>query len=272
MLIVTFTRAAAADMRAKLIRSLSQGAAQGDKRLNAQLRALERASITTLHAFCSDFLRSNFEAAGVDPAFRVLDEAESRRLFADAMDDAMEEAYQAGGEALQGLGLWQRSGRGAQGGGSPVRVLAGTPGSVPMAGTCLHGGSGFDVCLDAGNGFVRKARNPAGKNVCGNGASHAGLSGKYAQALTKDLSALNAMMEMDSYDALYRAVEEYAPARASARKDEADEETLNEVKRLRDAAQGRDEEDCPAGFSAGSILAGRQSHVRKPEYAGKDLP
>ena len=40
MLIVTFTRAAAADMRAKLIRSLSQGAAQGDKRLNAQLRAL----------------------------------------------------------------------------------------------------------------------------------------------------------------------------------------------------------------------------------------
>lgn len=238
MLIVTFTRAAAADMRAKLIRSLSQGAAQGDKRLNAQLRALERASITTLHAFCSDFLRSNFEAAGVDPAFRVLDEAESRRLFADAMDDAMEEAYQAGGEALQALDY----GRGPEGVRKAAEALCAflreRPDPFPWLEHACTGDQALtsawtqEMVLSARRGILRA------KMYVEMALRMPGCPGKYAQALTKDLSALNAMMEMDSYDALYRAVEEYAPARASARKDEADEETLNEVKRLRDAAKG----------------------------------
>ncbi|MBQ3574986.1 MAG: UvrD-helicase domain-containing protein [Clostridia bacterium] len=94
MLIVTFTRAASADMRRKLSVELAKQASAGDARCRDQLLLLERASITTLHGFCSDFLRTYFESAGVDPAFRVLDDAENRRLADEALTDAMEEAYE----------------------------------------------------------------------------------------------------------------------------------------------------------------------------------
>ena len=78
MLIVTFTRAAASDMRAKLSKQMSLLAASGNARCCEQMIRLERASITTLHAFCADFLRSHFEVAGVDPAFRILDDPMQR--------------------------------------------------------------------------------------------------------------------------------------------------------------------------------------------------
>ena len=80
LLIVTFTRAASADMRAKLSRELGKRAAEGDARCRREQLLLERASISTLHGFCADFLRAHFESAGVDPAFRVLDDAQVRRL------------------------------------------------------------------------------------------------------------------------------------------------------------------------------------------------
>ena len=92
MLVVTFTNAAASDMRAKLSRKLAEAAAAGDARCREQMIALERASITTLHAFCADFLRTNFERAGVDPAFRILDDAIRRQLMDAALDEAFEEA------------------------------------------------------------------------------------------------------------------------------------------------------------------------------------
>lgn len=102
MLVVTFTRAAAAEMRARLSARLSEQAA-GDGRLREQMMRLDRASITTLHGFCAEFLRANFEAAEVDPAFRVLDDAEDARMLEEAADEALEAAYADGGEALSRL-------------------------------------------------------------------------------------------------------------------------------------------------------------------------
>ena len=116
MLIVTFTRAASADMRAKLSEKLTARAAEGDARCREQTLLLDRATITTLHGFCAEFLRSHFETAQVDPAFRVLDEAESRRIWDDALDDAIEEAYAEGDEDLLTLDY----GRGPKG----VREMA----------------------------------------------------------------------------------------------------------------------------------------------------
>lgn len=101
-LIVTFTRAAAADMRAKLVKGLTQ-AAEADPRLREQAERAERAHIGTLHSFCTDLLRLQFQAAGIDPGFRVLDEIEGRQLLAKSLEQVLEEGYQqpdAGFEAL----------------------------------------------------------------------------------------------------------------------------------------------------------------------------
>ncbi|MBR5440921.1 MAG: UvrD-helicase domain-containing protein, partial [Prevotella sp.] len=96
-------RAAASDMRAKLSKQLALLAAGGNPRCREQMIRLERASITTLHAFCADFLRTHFEVAGVDPAFRILDDPVQQRLMDEALDEILEEAYENPTPELQAL-------------------------------------------------------------------------------------------------------------------------------------------------------------------------
>ncbi|MEF9895654.1 MAG: UvrD-helicase domain-containing protein, partial [Clostridia bacterium] len=91
LLIVTFSRAAAADMKEKLSRKLTF-LAQHDARMLHELELLDRASVETLHAYCIEVLRGHFEVAGVDPAFRVLDDPEARQIEARALAETLEDA------------------------------------------------------------------------------------------------------------------------------------------------------------------------------------
>ena len=102
MLIVTFTRAAAADMRASLIKALTRASAQ-DVRFRAQAEAAEYAGISTIHSFCIDVLREYFQRADVDPAFRVADSAEAAILRDRALDTAMNAVYAAENGDLRAL-------------------------------------------------------------------------------------------------------------------------------------------------------------------------
>lgn len=103
MLIVTFTRAASGDMRDKLKKRFARMAASGDARAREQMERLESASISTIHAFCTELLRENFEAAGIDPQFRVLDDAEDALLTEKALGEALESAYEQGGADMDAL-------------------------------------------------------------------------------------------------------------------------------------------------------------------------
>lgn len=103
MLIVTFTRASAADMKEHLVARLQELAGEGDARLREQAERVDRASISTIHAFCTDFLRAFFQAGGVDPAFRIADAAEVAILRERALQAALREHYARGGEAFEAL-------------------------------------------------------------------------------------------------------------------------------------------------------------------------
>lgn len=103
MLIVTFTRAASSDMREKFRKRFREIAGMGVPHAQEQLERLENASISTLHSFCTDVLRNHFEAAGVDPMFRIIDDAEDKQLTERALDEALENAYLTGGEAIDKL-------------------------------------------------------------------------------------------------------------------------------------------------------------------------
>jgi ATP-dependent helicase/nuclease subunit A len=84
ILAITFTEKAAAEMKGRVRRRLLE---EGRREL---ARAAENAWISTIHAFCSSVLRAHALSAGVDPAFRVLDQLESERLAVDAFDAALE--------------------------------------------------------------------------------------------------------------------------------------------------------------------------------------
>ncbi|MBQ9263209.1 MAG: UvrD-helicase domain-containing protein [Clostridia bacterium] len=92
MLIVTFTRAAAGEMRERIGRRLEEEGVQ-NAHLRRQSLRLNRAAICTLHVFCNRVLREHFEAAGVDPMARIADEEKLSALRRRALDDVLEAAY-----------------------------------------------------------------------------------------------------------------------------------------------------------------------------------
>ena len=105
LLVVTFTKAAARQMRERIGDSLrKRQAAEKDAasaaRLNREVQLLPRASIGTLSSFCSTVLRQHFHAAGVDPSFAILDgdaagllkQTTAKDLFNDRYDPASDGA------------------------------------------------------------------------------------------------------------------------------------------------------------------------------------
>ena len=95
MLVVTFTNAAAAEMRQRITEAFEHAAAEGDAFAAAQSIRIEHASISTLHRFCITVLRTHFQAAGVDPSFRTGDDAQTQVLRESAMQDAIDACFES---------------------------------------------------------------------------------------------------------------------------------------------------------------------------------
>jgi len=98
LLVVTFTKAAAGEMkdriRQRLIDELKQNPAS--RPIQRQLLLLNQAEISTLHSFCHEMVRRYFYLLDIDPGFRVADPGEAALLQLEVMDDVLEEWYQAG--------------------------------------------------------------------------------------------------------------------------------------------------------------------------------
>jgi ATP-dependent helicase/nuclease subunit A len=96
LLVVTFTEAAAAEMKARIGRSLAnRHLVSPSESTYRHLATLERASIGTLHSFCARVLRQNFQDArlGLDPNFRILDPDEAELLKLDTARGVFDERY-----------------------------------------------------------------------------------------------------------------------------------------------------------------------------------
>lgn len=98
LLIVTFTNAAAAEMRER-IGAAVEGALEGapeNRHLQRQLMLLHSAKITTIHSFCLSVIREFFHVIPLDPGFRIGDEAELSLLRSDVFDEVLEKCYESG--------------------------------------------------------------------------------------------------------------------------------------------------------------------------------
>lgn len=95
MLIVTFTRAAAAELRGRIIAALSEELARqpGNKYISKQLLLVGNAQISTIDSFFQKIVKSNFERLSLPAAFRMADSGELLSLKSDTLDDLIEEYY-----------------------------------------------------------------------------------------------------------------------------------------------------------------------------------
>ena len=95
LLIVTFTRAAAGEMRKRIAKALNAALSEhpGSTHLTRQLMLLGSAHISTIDSFYLELVKANFEAAGFSPAFRMADDSELYTLRRELMNAAIDRMY-----------------------------------------------------------------------------------------------------------------------------------------------------------------------------------
>ncbi len=95
LLIVTFTNAAAAQMKEKIAAAISKQIAlnPSDKALRRQQLMLPCANICTIDSFCINLVRENFHALGISPDFTLIDDSELDILKNKAVNSVVEELY-----------------------------------------------------------------------------------------------------------------------------------------------------------------------------------
>lgn len=96
-LLVTYTNAAASEMRGKLADAITARLAEDpdDMRLRRQLLLVHKARITTVHAFCLTLVREHAAALGLPPDFRLADESERTLLRDEVLEEVLEARYAA---------------------------------------------------------------------------------------------------------------------------------------------------------------------------------
>ena len=97
-LVVTFTNAAAAEMRERIAAAVEKKLLENphDEHLQRQQLLLHSASIMTIHSFCLRLLREYFHILNLDPGFRMADEAELTLLRTDLLSELLEQEYEQG--------------------------------------------------------------------------------------------------------------------------------------------------------------------------------
>ncbi len=97
LLVVTFTNAAAAEMKERIGTAIQKKLLENpiSEHLYRQSLLLQKAQITTLHAFCLDLVRQNFFQLGLDPQLKIADETENQLILAEALDEVLESYYNA---------------------------------------------------------------------------------------------------------------------------------------------------------------------------------
>lgn len=95
LLVVTFTNAAASEMRERIGDAIGKALDKDpeNRHLQNQLVLLNKASITTIHSFCLEVIKSNFHKINLDPNFRIGDTTECTLLKQEAIEEVFEELY-----------------------------------------------------------------------------------------------------------------------------------------------------------------------------------
>ncbi|MBC5624113.1 helicase-exonuclease AddAB subunit AddA [Clostridium sp. NSJ-49] len=105
LLVVTFTSAAAAEMRERIANAISKKLEDrpDSKSLQKQLTLLSRANITTMHSFCLDVIKNYFYTIDLDPSFRIADDTECTLMKNEIIEELFEELYENDGDNFKTL-------------------------------------------------------------------------------------------------------------------------------------------------------------------------
>ena len=100
ILVVTFTKSAASEMRARILDAIYENIEKNpeDMHLQKQITLLSKANICTIDSFCLDVVKNNFFEIGISPNLKIADNTEIEILKQETLEDLFEEKYETGNE------------------------------------------------------------------------------------------------------------------------------------------------------------------------------
>ena len=113
LLIVTFTEAAASEMKERIRLAIEKKLMEypDNEHLKQQATLIHNAQITTIHSFCLSVIRDHFHAFDIDPGFRIGEEGELKLLRHDVLEEVLEEKYQEGNKRFLDFASGYSTGR-----------------------------------------------------------------------------------------------------------------------------------------------------------------
>ena len=101
-LVVTFTKASAQDLKNKLYDKITKLAEENpqEDHYRKQTYELSTAHISTIHSYCLEMVRANFQVLGLSPKLRMADDQESKTIASEVMELVIEAFYESGDEGF----------------------------------------------------------------------------------------------------------------------------------------------------------------------------
>ena len=252
LLVVTFTRAAAAEMRERIGKGIDKKLAEhpDSRHLRHQKLILGSAQISTIHSLCKTLIQENYEALEIDPSFRMAEENELKILQHDVAEDMMEGYYASGNQQFRAFVDRYASKRADEG--IVDMILETYRFSRGLAAPELW----LDSCADL---FAAKEEGgrislPDYLAACTREVifSAIGLLEQakqmiylpggplpYESAVLSDLAYLRPLTEMTDYEQLRQALRAYKAETLSRKKGEDEDSVLrDQVRNLRNQAKG----------------------------------
>lgn len=95
ILVVTFTSAAASEIRERILEAIYKKLEENPENTNLQrqINLINKANISTIHSFCLDIIRNNFYELNISNNFRVADTTEIELMKYEVLEDLFEEKY-----------------------------------------------------------------------------------------------------------------------------------------------------------------------------------
>lgn len=257
LLIMTFTRAAAGEMKERISCALEQALYEepDNEHLQRQMTLIHTAQITTIDGFCSYIIRNYFHLIGLDPGYRTADEGELKLLREDVLKDLVEDSYASGSAGFEEFVECYASGKTDEGIKEFIQQVYDAAMSHPYPREwlreCLdtydiegiedlHKAKWIKLLWEAAEQELAEAKNLTQEavNIC----REEGGPYLYEDALNSDLlliGQLQKSVEQKDYNALAESLKKPGFARLSTKKAENVESAKKEqVKELRKEVKG----------------------------------
>lgn len=264
LLIVTFTEAAAAEMRERIRMAIEKALEEKpqDVHLQRQATLIHSAPITTIHSFCLSVIREHFHVLNIDPGFRIAEEGELKLLKQDVLEELLEDCYEKGEKPFLDFAEKLGTGRNDKKIEDIILTLYTYSRSYPQPErwleNCVQSYGGKEpeneqkesqtadtkgeesACMKR---VIELARQKAEDVLCvlGEGLSICGMPDgpyMYGEMLESDKAAIERLLKEESFEGLYRDFGEITWKRLSTKKDSStDDDKRERVKTLREKAK-----------------------------------